>query len=89
MTELSSIIEAIEILKSSAGGAAASFIEVRDNGSETIVGGNYVGLLYLARDLLVLAEQGGDGSHVHIDQFSSADVADRPLVLRRVTPHEP
>ena len=86
MTELSSIIKSVELLKSKAGGTAASFIEIRDNGSETIVGGNYAGLLQLALDLLVLADQCTNGSHAHIDQFSSADVAERPLVLRRSEP---
>ena len=82
MTELSAIIESIKLLQSNAGENATSFIEIRDNGNEVIVGGNSVGLMQLALDLLVLADRATKGSHFHIDQHSSADFAERALVLR-------
>ena len=82
MTEISAIVETVKLQYGNAGGAVASFIEIRDNGHEVVVGANRAGLLQLAVDLLVLADRGVKGSHVHIDEHSNADVAERALVLR-------
>ena len=59
------------------------FVEIRDNGVETILGGNHTGLLQIALQVLALAENGVPGSHFNIDRHSLADVAERPLVVRR------
>jgi len=88
MTNISTAVKAIESQLTNAGGVSQSFVEVRDNGSEVILGGNRAGLLQIALHILALAERGTEGSHFHLDPHSGADVAERPLVLRRSTANE-
>jgi hypothetical protein len=85
MNDLANVLSAIEALHASAGGASESFIEVRDVGQEIVLGGNRAGLLQIALYALSLADR-VEGAHVHLDAHSGADVADRPLVLRRSAP---
>ena len=82
MSDLQAIIAAVEQLRL-AYPAAESFLEVRDNEREVVVGGNESGLLDLALHALRLAAAKAPGAHVHIDEHSGAAAADKPLVLRR------
>ncbi|MFC0682919.1 hypothetical protein ACFFGH_34255 [Lysobacter korlensis] len=83
MREITDAVAIIEAKLSELGGFASSFVEVRDNGREIILGANEAGLLQLTLHLLTLAGSNADGSHVHLDEHSGADVAERALVLRR------
>jgi hypothetical protein len=84
MKELEDIENALSRLDATAvkGGVSRHFIEVRDNGEEVVVGGNKEGLVRLALELVRLAVKNQTGAHVHIDDVSLADVAERNLVLR-------
>jgi hypothetical protein len=88
MSDMSAIIKELESQLAGAGGASHAFVEVRDNGSEVILGGNRAGLLQIALQILALADQGFEGSHFHLDEQSGADIAERPLVLRRSVANE-
>jgi hypothetical protein len=88
MSDIVAAVKAIESQLTEAGGASQAFVEIRDNGSEIILGGNRAGLLQIALHILALSEQGIDGSHVHLDEHSGADVAERPLVLRKSVANE-
>ena len=88
MPQISDAAAIIEALLAELGGPASTFVEVRDNGHETIVGGNSPGLLQLALHVLALAGKDGAGSHVHLDEHSGADVAERALVIRRSRANE-
>jgi hypothetical protein len=63
--------------------AAASYVEVRRNEHEVVLGGNREGLLWLALHCLKLAEQ-QRGSHLHLDEVGT-DVCECPLVIRHWT----
>ena len=88
MTIIAEAVKAIESQLVGVGGASEAFVEIRDNGHEVILGGNRAGLLQIALHVLALAEQGTEGSHFHLDAHSGADVAERPLVLRRSVANE-
>ena len=83
MTVIKAAIQEIQAQISSLADQEDCFVEVRDNGVETILGGNRMGLLQIALQVLALAEKDIPGSHFQIDQHSLADVAERPLVVRR------
>ena len=82
MTDIKAVLREISTKLATLEDLEGSFIEVRYNGSETILGGNRAGLLQIALQALALAENGKPGSHFHIDQNSLADVAECPLVIR-------
>lgn len=62
-------------------GISKHHIEIRKNESETIVSANKPGLVWLALELLKLAEQNTVGSHLHIDEITMADKAETNLVI--------
>ena len=83
MREITDAVAIIEAKLSELGGCASSFVEVRDNGHEIILGANDPGLLQVTLHLLALVGNNAGGSHVRLDEHSGADVADRALVIRR------
>ena len=83
MKNIATAITAIRCELVAAGGDSPAFIEVLDNGSEIILGGNQSGLLQIALHAMSLAAEGVQGSHFHLDEHSGVSIADRPLVLRR------
>ena len=82
MSEASELLRQLRSLLEAAGGFEASSIEIRDSGHEVVVCGNKAGLIWLASQVLALAERTTFGAHIHIDSASGADVADRPLILQ-------
>jgi len=83
MKDIASAITTIQSKLADAGGASRAFVEIRDNEREVILGGNRAGLLQIALYALELAQKDVVGSHIHLDEHSGADIAEKALVLRR------
>ena len=60
---------------------SSHFVEITSAQNEVVIAGNQEGLIYLALQLLLVAEKGYVGSHCHIDEASIADRADVAVVF--------
>jgi len=57
------------------------YIEVTNTEDETHLGANRAGFLYLAIQLLQLADSDYYGNHYHLDEAGAASMCDKPIVI--------
>lgn len=62
-------------------GVSAHFLQIIKNEHEVVIRGNYEGLIYLAKNILQIAEKKTEGSHIHLDSSGILDRCDVDTVI--------
>ena len=80
---MNEIIKKLEELDSFSikNGVSKHYLEITKKEDETILFANKEGLVWLACEILKLAEKESEGSHIHIDENGLADRAETNLVI--------
>lgn len=66
-------------------GISNHFLKLRNINDEIVIDANEEGLIFLAQQLVALALDGKDGSHIHLDESSMMDECDKALVIVKKT----